>query len=157
MLSSACTGGVQPELPDGVEPTDGMQPTVQLVEVEPDGGAGFVWTSAYRLGELPIMNVGYPVDRDPSDIRCVGEANNIACAEAVDGIDVIGVRFDGNVAAWAWLFVPEDATQVRVTAATGDTSIETPRDGVVIVPVPVCPCTFEALDPGGQVIDSRDF
>lgn len=150
---------------------------VPLVDTTADPNPAFVWSGAYKAGDLPPLEVGRPsaqfmedAHRDPAEadeLVCFGASGGYGCEPALDARDgqplVSGANFGGpNVLAWVWLDVPEETAAVQLTDQSGATVWQRPIDRVVILPANVapdgeCACRLDALDRDGETIASVDL
>lgn len=165
---------------DDTSPVPGLAETgeVPLVETTADPNPGFVWSGAYKAGDLPPLKVGRPsaqsmedAHRDPAEadgLVCFGAGGGYGCELALDARKtgqplVSGANFGGpNVLAWVWLDVPEDTAAVRLIDRSGASVWQRPIDGVVILPATFgsdgeCACRLDALDRDGETIASVDL
>lgn len=167
-LVLAGCGGADTAVVPGLDPAD----EIALVEVDPEpADESFDWTMGLQVGDLPAVSVGHPTevfmadahreDGDPEDLICVGSSGSIGCAPDDTAAPALhGITFGGpDVEAWAWSFVPADATVVRFTDQDGATSWQRPVDGTVVFPDTSsgnCECRLDALDEAGEVVASVD-
>jgi hypothetical protein len=175
VLSLPACGG------DHIDPIPGLDEAaeVPLIEAEPDSSdASFNWTHAYRVGDLPPLNVGQPTADFMADAHRDPEgAANLVCMEAGGGGGcsllnsadpaVGGETYGGpDIRAWSWTGVPAEAVAVQFTDQDGTVTWQRPASEyrLVIFPDTVandpdgeCSCRFDAIDADGAVISSVDI
>lgn len=150
---------------------------VPLIKTQPDpSDASFAWSHAYKVGDLPPINVGQPTtelmgdaDRDAGeadDLVCLGAGGSAGCGDPNNPRpDVSGLTYGGpDVLAWAWLGVPDQAVAVRFTDQDGAVIWQRVVDRLVIFPDTVdddpdgeCPCRFDTIDVDGVIVASVDI
>jgi hypothetical protein len=179
VVISACGGDTGSDL-DAVPAIPGLASAneVQLVELQPDpSDDSYTWSHAYRVGELPPINVGQPTPesmaaaaRDPASADawvCLGSGGSVGCGELDGpGPEVIELTYGGaDIRAWAWVDVPDGAVAVQFTDQNGNATWQRSATRLVIFPHTIdgepdggCPsCRFEAIDSDGVVIATVDI
>ncbi|GEM_PF-2331931 len=148
-----------------------------LIETEPDpSDDSFVWSHAYKVGDLPPVNIGQPTPEfmadahreadEAADLVCLGGGGSVGCGDLNSSRpEIMGLTYGGpDVLAWAWIGVPDQAVAVRYADLNVTVPWQRPADRLVVFPNTIdddldedCPCRFDAIDADGAVIISVDI